>query len=173
MSDPRLGGRTDRGSERRRAAIAAILLALTCRCDWMRPARDAPPRSPEEAALRVFDLARATDPGLADLKRVMNGKLIEDDRSSAFEAVAALRDASGPRVLAAIPLVGVGRTAIDVTADLPGGGSARCSFQAEVDPDGGWRIVSIHAPGVDWPGHSKAGSGLSVSSPAGETPRSR
>jgi len=174
MSGPRLGGGIERISERRRrAAVAVILLALTCRCDSTRNAREAPPRSAEEAALSVFDLARATDPEPADLQRVMDASLIEADRSSALEALAALSSASGPRVVAAIPLVGVGRTAVDVAADLPGGGSARYAFQVEAGPDDGWRIVSIHAPGIDWPSRSRTGSGLSVSSPAGETPRSR
>jgi len=174
MSGTRLGGRIGRGSERRgRAAIAGILLALACRCEPTRNAREDPPRSPEEAALSVFDLAREADLRPADLQRVMDGSLIEADLPSALEAVAALSDASEPRVLAAIPLLGVGRTAVDVAADLRGGGSARYSFQVEADPDGVWRIVSIHAPGIDWPSRSGAGSGLSVSSPAGETPRSR
>ena len=161
------GGRSEHG----RAAIAAILLAVACRCDSGRPSREAVPRSPEEAALRLFELARAPDPDVADLKLVMSASLIDDDRASAFEALAALGNASRPRVLAKIPLSGVDRTALDLDADLPGGGSARYSFQAEADPDGGWRIVSILAPGIDWPSRSAKGSGLSVSSPAGETSR--
>jgi hypothetical protein len=170
MSATRFGGG---GPWRGRTAIAAILLAVACRCESDRHGREAVPRSPEEAALRVFELARAPDPDLADLKLVMSASLIDEDRAAAFEALAALGNASRPEVLAKVPLTGVDRTALDLGADLPGGGSARYSFQAEADPEGGWRIVSILAPGIDWPPRSRKGSGLSVSSPGGETSRSR
>jgi len=173
MMAPGPGRRDERadGARRVSAAIATIFVAVMCRCLTTPPDAGAPPRSPEEAALRVFDLALIVEPEPGALARVIDGELIDNDRASALEAIASLGNASTPRVVSAVPLVGVDRTAIDVIAELPGGGSAHYSFQAEVRPDGDWRIVSIHGPGTDWPSRTESGTGLSVSAPAGESPR--
>ncbi len=100
---------------------------------------------------------------------MLDEERVDADRAAAFEAVESLRAASGPRVVSVVPLPGLDTTAVDVSADLEGGGTARYSFQVVERPDASWRIVSIHAPGVEWPTRSGSGSGLSVSSPAGES----
>jgi hypothetical protein len=160
MIAPRLAG----------VALGVALLSLRCG-----PAGDdlAPPRSPGEAALRSFALAHATDLDLEAVQAVLDDSAVESDRTAAFEAIEALGQAHDPRVDAVVPLPGLDRSAVDVTADLKGGGSAQYSFQVAERSDASWRIVAINAPGVEWPRPSGKGAGLSVSAPAGELLRSR
>ena len=153
------------------AGLALGLASLVLRCA---PVQDplAPALTPAEAALRLFELSQLSGTSELELEVlavVLDEERVDADRAAAFEAVESLRAASGPRVDSVVPLPGLDTTAVDVSADLEGGGTARYSFQVVERPDASWRIVSIHAPGVEWPTRSRSGSGLSVSSPAGES----
>ena len=125
-----------------------------------------PPGNPRSAALRLFELAREEEPPEEALRQVIDGVRLDEDRVSILEAVASLSEASAPRVLRETALPALRRTAIDVAATLPGGGSASYSFQAEEQLDGTWRVVSFQGPGVDWPRRPvRSDPGLTISAP--------
>lgn len=151
-------------------AIVAAL--LSCRCgEPVEIAPAGPPRSAGEASLRLFALSPSIDPDSRKLAELLDEAGVEENRAAALDAVASLRSASRPSILAEHFLDVLDRTVVDVEAELPGGGTARYSFQARQIADGSWRVVSIEAPGVEWPGRGRKGSGLTVSAPAGESTR--
>lgn len=153
-------------------AVSAVSAVLCLAC-WT-PVEDTPlgpSRSAGEAALRLFDLSLEGDPDPATLAFVLDDPRTDQDRAAALDAVASLKVASRPRILAETPLAVLDRTVVDVLAELPGGGEVRYSFQVEMREDGTWRIVAIEAPGVEWPDRRQKGSGLSVSAPVGEPAR--
>jgi hypothetical protein len=149
--------------------VAAV---LSCRCgEPVKIAPAGPPRSAGEAVLRLFTLSPSVDPDPDALAELLDESSIGQDRAAALDAVASLREVSRPSILAETFLDVLDRAVIDVEAELPGGGTARFSFQAREIEDGSWRVVSIEAPGVEWPGRKRKGSGLTVSAPVGESPR--
>jgi len=151
------------------AIIAAI---LSCRCgEPVEIAPAGPPRSGGEAALRLFALSPSIDPDSRELAELLDESIVEQDRAAALDAVSSLRNASRPSILTEGFLDVLDRAVVDVEAELPGGGTARFSFQALQIADGSWRVVSIEAPGVAWPGRGRKGTGLTVSAPAGESAR--
>jgi len=151
------------------AIIAAV---LSCRCgEPVEIAPAGPPRSAGEATLRLFALSPTIDPDSRELAELLDESSVEQDRAAALDAVTSLRDASRPSILSEGFLDVLDRAVVDVEAELPGGGTARYSFQVHQIADGSWRVVSIAAPGVEWPGRGRNGSGLTVSAPAGESAR--
>jgi hypothetical protein len=151
---------------------AIIAAMLSCRCgEPVEIAPAGPPRSAGEASLRLFALSPSIDPELRELAELLDESSVEEDRAAALDAVASLRNASRPSILAEGFLDVLDRAVVDIEAELPGGGTARFSFQARQLADGSWRVVSIEAPGVEWPGRGRKGSGLTVSAPAEESTR--
>jgi hypothetical protein len=151
----------------------AIALALsTCGCrETLEVAPAGPPRSADEAVLRLFALSTSADPEPAALAELLDPSVVDENRAAALDAVASLAEASRPTILAQRFLEVLDRAVVDVEAELAGGGSVRFSFQARQVEDGSWRVVSIEAPGIEWPGRMRKGSGLTVSAPAGESAR--
>jgi hypothetical protein len=88
-----------------------------------------------------------------------------DDRSKAAlgDALAALAEIGDVRVLERSDLPPGDRIAIDLEADLPGGGIARLAAECRRGPDGLWRLACLGGPGVEWPRRSPIGEGVSIS----------
>jgi len=151
-------------------AIVSAVMSFRCG-EPMEIVPAGPPRSAGEASLRLFALSPSVDADSGELTELLDESSVERDRAAALDAVASLRDASRPSILAEGLLDVLDRAVVDVEAELPGGGTARFSFQARQMADGSWRVVSIEAPGVEWPDRGRKGSGLTVSAPAGESDR--
>jgi len=148
--------------------LPAVLLAGGCGEKEPLP----PPTDARSATLRLFRLAHETEPLREDLHRVFDRNRFDEDRVAAREAVLSLRKVSAPRVLAETVLPTLKRTVVDVSATLPGGGSAFYSFQVEEQTDGAWRVISILGPHADWPPRPRRSApGLTVSAPPGKAGR--
>ncbi len=159
------------GSERpgRRIApplllVAAIAGVLGCR-GGTAPLRA--PRDAREAAIELFALARLPDPSPSDVALVLDPDRAAGDPAGCRAALAALASVSSTAVAGIEPLVGMGKTAVDVDASLPGGGVARFAVQAAPRPDGTWRVVSFEGAGAAWPpARAPRDEGLTTSAPS-------
>ncbi len=88
------------------------------------------------------------------------------DRPALAAALSALAVAESARVVKAEALEVAGKTAVDVEARLPGGGTVTFSVQAVRRPDGTWRVVWIGTPSGSWPARRAVpGEGLTSSAP--------
>ncbi|MBZ5637690.1 MAG: hypothetical protein LAO51_02920 [Acidobacteriia bacterium] len=88
------------------------------------------------------------------------------ERPALSAALRALAVAESPRAVAVEPLSVAERTAVDLEAQLAGGGTLRCSVQAVRVSDGTWRVEWFETPTGAWPPHRTGpGDGLTSSSP--------
>ncbi len=136
----------------RRALLgAAFLLAAGCACPPEGPPT-IPPRSADDAALALFDLAsRDGDLPKETLFQVVDADAAGGDGAALGDAIAALRSAGTPRVVTSEALPGQDRTVVTLEAGSPEGAVGRYSVQARPLADGTWRVVWFDGPGVEWP----------------------
>jgi len=125
-------------------AFATLALAWGC-------ADETPPDPLTESVIELFALAHDGEPDAARVERLFDVRADERWRATLYDALSQLARVSTPQVVGVEPLEDVGRTAVDVTAGLPGGGEARFALQLEAREDGGWRVVTFDGPGVSWP----------------------
>lgn len=116
-----------------------------------------------EAALAFVAAAGAADPRL--LLRLADADAARRDGIGMRDAAAALAGWAAPRVVEE-SVLDEERSAVDVEADLPGGGLVRGSFVVIRGSDGRFRVAEVFAPGVEWPRREPPSQeGLSVSPP--------
>jgi hypothetical protein len=143
-------------------AVGALVLALAgCR-------GPSPPEepTPAQAALRLFDLATVDEPTGEQLSSCFESVPQESERAALLDALAALTSAAAPRVERIEALDGLGLAVVDVTAELPGAGTARYSVQVAVGADGSWKVRWFGGPGTEWPRRRRPrGEGLTTSPP--------
>jgi hypothetical protein len=146
-----------------RPAGAAAGLALLALAGCGDPAPDA--EDPAAAVHELFALARPGGAGREERLRALFGAEVVGEAGPALlDAVAALAPAVPARVAPPERLGADGPVAIDVEAELDGGGRARYSVQLARRPDGAWRIRWFQGPGVEWPAPSpRRDEGLSIS----------
>ena len=140
--------------------LPAVLLLASCAGSEI---QEVP--APGNLALELFEIAREEDPAPERLDALF--ELGHDDRLRAElgDALELLAVAVDPQIVRVEPMAGPGKTAVDLVAGLPGGGSADYSVQF-AEREGVWKIVWFDGPGVDWPTRSRGrDEGLS-SSPA-------
>jgi hypothetical protein len=123
-----------------------------------------------DAALRLFDLARIDEPTDEQLQAVIAEVPAADRRAQLLDALAALADASDPRVVEIVQPAGPGDAFVDLTARLADGGEARFGVRvATVEPNA-WRVRWFQGPDVDWPPSRRPqGDALSTSAPPPST----
>ena len=118
------------------------------------------------AALAVLQAAQAGHTSPAELQPLVGTDLPREKRVSLRDALEVLRDTSAARPLGEDSPAGPDKTAVDLEVSLPGGGTATYTVQAARQPDGTWRVVSLHGPGVAWPPASvPKDEGLTTSAP--------
>jgi hypothetical protein len=145
--------------------VALLALAVACGGSAERHPVGASPATPEQAALALFALAQPKGLSAAEWALVLAAGPELLDRSAIAAGLRALASASRPRVIAVVTLSVAARTAVDLEADLLGGGTLRCSAQAVAIPDGTWRIAWFETPTGSWPAR-RAGSGDGLTSSA-------
>ena len=151
-------------SARSRALASSILAASTLVVGGC--GRKSEPELPgagtaPEAALAFVAAASGTDP--RDLLRHVDADALQRDGAGLLHAAAALAGWAAPRVVEE-SVLDEERTAVDVEADLPGGGLVRGSFVVFRGSDGRFRVAAVFAPGVEWPRREPPPQeGLSVS----------
>jgi hypothetical protein len=138
------------------AALAAIAVLTAC-------SEPAPP-DPARQARCPFELARLDEPGEDELSACFGPLRDDAARADLLDALAALRPAAKPEVVAEERLDDLALAVIDLAASLPGGGSARYSVHLERDDEDRWIIGWFRGPGVEWPRQRRpGGEGLSSS----------
>jgi hypothetical protein len=145
----------------RAAAVALAVVLGAC-------AVPEPPagRSPEQAALQLFELGALDEPTDEQLLACFGALPGNSDRAELLDALSTLAPADSPQVARVEPLEGLGLTVIDLTAELPAGGLARYSVQVAPEDDGRWKVRWFGGPDAEWPRQrSPRGSGLTTSPP--------
>jgi len=116
--------------------------------------------------MQLVALARPEGPISGEISLVLAAMREDFDRPALAAALKALVPAESARVVAVEPLEVAGKTAVDIEARLPGGGTALCSAQAARGPDGTWRVVWFETPSGSWPARRPGpGEGLTSSAP--------
>ena len=115
--------------------------------------------------MELFALARLPAPPRDGVSDVLAARPEGMERPALAAALRALAPAESPRAIAVEPLAVAERTAVDIEARLPGGGTLRCSAQTVRLPDGTWRVAWFETPSGSWPRHRVGpGEGLTSSS---------
>ncbi|MCP3982576.1 MAG: hypothetical protein GY716_25070 [bacterium] len=130
---------------RTRLIPAAVLLVLGLSCS-----PNPGPATPENAALDLFDLAAQQMPADDDVGRRFGLDPDDPRRAALLDALETVADVRSPRVLAVQEIEEGTRFAVDVTAELTGGGSAVYSVQLE-RVDGEFVVHWFGGPGASWP----------------------
>ena len=147
-----------------RAAALTLLAgaALTACSDPAPP----PPAGPAEQALRLFELAGQGEPAEQQLADCFGPLPDDNSRAALLDALELLAEATTPRVLAEEREGDLTLAVVDLTAALPGEGSADYSVHLEGSAGAGWKIRWFRGPGVEWPRRpAPRGQGLTSSSP--------
>jgi hypothetical protein len=111
-------------------------------------------------------MARPEGPTTDEASGVLAAGPGELDRPALAAALRSLTPADSAKVVAVEPMPVAGRTAVDLEARLPGGGTARCSVQTVRRPDGTWRVAWFETPSGSWPARRAGpGEGLGSSAP--------
>ena len=140
------------------------LLALLALCGCGRSA--APAESgPVSKARELFVLAALDEPTDDRLLELFDPGRVGDDRAALLDALDRLDDVSPASDVEVTELSGPDEVVVDLTAELPGGGSAGYSVQLRAETDGSWRIDWFLGPGVEWPASQGKDEGLTVSAP--------
>ncbi len=135
---------------RRTGALLFALALPGCTGGQEPPPAPGPPRSPQEAVEAVWATAALGDPAPETLRAVFVEAPLATQTPRLLDLLDTLRGLT-PTVVRVEPLPGLGRTALDLRADLPAGGMAALSIQVEECPDGTWRVAWLAAPGGSWP----------------------
>jgi len=123
-----------------------------------------------DAALRLFDLARIEEPTDEQLHSVLAEVPAADGRAQLLDALAALADASDPRIVEIVQPAGPGDAFVDLTARLADGGEARFGVRVAAVEADTWRVRWFQGPDVDWPASRRPrGDALSTSAPPPST----
>lgn len=147
----------------RAAALALLAGATLAACSNPAPSEQA---GPTGLALRLFELARQGEPAEQQLAECFGPLPDDTSRAALLDALELLAEATTPRVLAEERVAGLALTVVDLTAALPGEGSADYSVHLEGSPEEGWTIRWFRGPGVEWPRQrGPLGQGLTSSAP--------
>lgn len=133
-------------------AFAALALAVAC-ADG--PATGTGAGTGDEAtvakALELFEIGRGRSVDRGAAARLFGALPGGSEQAALLDALERLGRAVEPRPVAVEPLAGLGRTAIELEAELPGGGMARYEVQIESTADGTLLVHSFRGPDVEWP----------------------
>ncbi len=132
------------------AIVLAAALAGGCRA-CSAPAAQIPPPDPESAALSLFEAARPGGLPEDRIPLLFAGPALDQDSAPLLDKLAPLARARSARIVHVETLDLVGRTVVDLEADLEGGGTARFTVQAARQDDGTWRVVWFGGPDGSWP----------------------
>jgi hypothetical protein len=165
------GGRRVRAVDSRPVGFRALWILLSV--GMIACAPPGPPATPSEAALRVFQIASEPHPAPETLDLLFaaggdegDAALSDDQRGALLDALEQLGEATALRVNTVEPLEGSSVTAVDLSGDLAGGGSADYSVHVTARADGSFGVIWLAGPGVDWPSrHRGRGTGLTTSTP--------
>ena len=145
------------------AALALPLLLAPSGCGRETPE---PVSGAEAAALELFRLARAGDGERDGPDTPFDPGLADDRRAALYDALDLLASVDDPSIVTVEPLPEVGRTVIDLSAALAGGGAASYSVQLEETAGQAWVVRWFQGPGVEWPTPRRSrDSGLTSSEP--------
>jgi hypothetical protein len=126
----------------------------------------APEPGPVEAAREMFRLARERPPAAERVDALFGSETRGARRAALLDALEHLAGLSEPQLSGVETMSDLRRTAVDLYAELPGGGIARFSVQLEAIGDEGWRVRWFRGPGVEWPpARPRRDEGLSSSAP--------
>ncbi len=145
---------------------ASLLIGAALACFAGCGGEATPPIGPEATALSLFELADEPDPTDEAIRILFPDTTDADLRAQLFDALAALAEASNPRVEGLLSLDEIEAVSVDLEADLPGGGAGLYSVRMEpLDDVERYSITWFRGPGLEWP-VSRAGSGDGISSSA-------
>lgn len=148
---------------------AAVLLSLAIAAVFGGACREAPeplPTGPAGAALRMFEMAAGGEPTRDQLDTLFDPEMSDRDRAGLLDALIVVGTTPDPRVGSALALEGLGRSVVELTADLPGGGQAVYAVHVEPQGDDDWRVRWFGGPGVQWPAAARRrDEGLTTSAP--------
>jgi hypothetical protein len=146
----------------RALALTLLLLGLT----GCGPEPPEPLSGAEAAALELFRLARLSDAERGQAAGPLDPAIADEPRAALYDALDSMAALEEPRIVAVEPLPDVGRTAVDLSVGLAGGGSARFSVQLEAVGEETWVVRWFQGPGVEWPPpRRRRDPGLSSSHP--------
>lgn len=146
--------------------LAGALVLCGAAASGCREKLPAPAAGPADVALELFELAALDEPTVEQLDRRFGTSMDDQLRAALYDSIAALRPAQEPEVTRVTELDGLGRSAVDLSAGLPGGGRARYQLQLVGPLDGSWRVLWFQGPGVEWPPPRRPdGEGLTTSPP--------
>ncbi len=141
--------------------LSAVLVAATAACNRSEGPQ---PGSPAAAAVALFELATSDPPPEQELEELFGTDLDDVQLAALLEALAGITDLAEPTVVRTVPLSGLDRVAVDLSAATPAGGSAEFSVQLERSAGGEWQIRWFQGPGVEWPRRGRPrGAGLTTS----------
>ena len=151
----------------RATAVAAVLaLPLLLAPSGCGRTTSEPVSSAEAATLELFRLARLGDAERGAPDAPFDSGLTDDGRAALYDALDLLALDEQPEVVSVESLPEVGRTAVDLSAALAGGGAASYSVQLEQIAEETWIVRWFQGPGVEWPSSRKGrDSGLTSSPP--------
>jgi len=141
-------------------AIAA-LFGMAC--------REAPEPVPEGAAgaaLQMFEMAASGEPPQDRLDSLFDPEMGDRNRAALLDALIIVGTTPQAKVESVESLEGLGRSVVELTADLPGGGQAGYAVHVEPLASGSWRVRWFRGPGVEWPASGRRqNEGLTTSAP--------
>jgi hypothetical protein len=149
---------------RRSGGIPTLLIAL-CLTTGCATERETPVTGPGASALELFEVAGLPERSPERLEALF--ELGQDDRRRAElgDALDRVAQARRPQIILVETMAESGKTAIDLTAELEGGGFAEFSVQLQGAGEE-WKIVWFQGPGIDWPRQRRPrGDGLTTSTP--------
>lgn len=152
-------------SGRSPAAIPSALLLLLAGAALTACSEPGPPTAAEQALL-LFDLSGREEPDEERLAACFDPLPDGAERAALLDALEALAQFSQPRVVAEQRAAELSLAVVDLTASLPGGGSADCSVHLEGSDETGWIVRWFGGPGVEWPRHRRPRGEALTSSPS-------
>ena len=142
------------------AAFGLLVVAALLACS-----KPGPP-APAEQALRLFELAGQEEPTEEQLAACFGPLTDDTERAALLDALDTMAPASEPAVRAEERASELALAVVDITATLPGGGTADYSVHLEGNDEEGWTVRWFRGPGVEWPRRSPPrGQGLTSSPP--------
>jgi hypothetical protein len=152
--------------------IVLSILVLLMHCsgsvdDTTIPPVELPARSPEDAAIALFQFASNLQQDSMVPESLVRADLPDQHLIAFLDGLETLRGAALPQFATREPFPDGRTVAIDAEVARPGNGLETWSIQVEEQPDSTWRVIWIQGPDTGWPPRKKnRDEGLSSSPPA-------